>query len=524
MNGDYDILIIGSGPSGVSAAFPLVEAGLRVLMLDQGRLGDDAEEQSAETYRSIREHDTEQWRRFVGEDFSSLKVRGNVSPKLKVPSHQYVFDGFQDAYDIETKNFEAIGSLAQGGLSNAWGAGAYVYDAEDLKDYPISHDDLLPSYQAVSERIGISGSSEDDLGSFYGGDVSLQAPVELDANMARLFARYQSSTKPNSLKIGRARNAVLTQNLENRQACHYTNRCLWSCPVGSIYSAAYDLASLQKFENFTYRDKAFVQGFSEEGGGYQVSFGDGSSIKAKKLILAAGTIGSTKLALDFLGHKDKAIPLSSNPAFAIAFLNWCQLGSEIQDQGFALGQLGFAVEHAASYSHGVLFSASSIAVSELTKYMPFSYRGATTVARLMMPAMFFANCFLDSSFSQHHLSLSSNGGLEITGAYAEHTDGTVAELGQKLAKSFRQLGAYALEKPVMSKPGADIHYCGTLPMTDKPTTAPAANSEGLIFNTKGLYVVDGAALPRIPAKNPTLSIMANADRIARGITREMKNT
>ncbi|MGA2128891.1 MAG: FAD-dependent oxidoreductase, partial [Xanthobacteraceae bacterium] len=31
---DADIVIIGSGPAGVSAAFPLVETGLRVLMID----------------------------------------------------------------------------------------------------------------------------------------------------------------------------------------------------------------------------------------------------------------------------------------------------------------------------------------------------------------------------------------------------------------------------------------------------------------------------------------------------------
>ncbi len=39
MTGDADILVVGSGPSGVSVAWPLVKSGLRVLMLDQGRRG-----------------------------------------------------------------------------------------------------------------------------------------------------------------------------------------------------------------------------------------------------------------------------------------------------------------------------------------------------------------------------------------------------------------------------------------------------------------------------------------------------
>ena len=32
----FDVIVVGSGPAGVSAAFPLVESGLRVLMVDGG--------------------------------------------------------------------------------------------------------------------------------------------------------------------------------------------------------------------------------------------------------------------------------------------------------------------------------------------------------------------------------------------------------------------------------------------------------------------------------------------------------
>jgi hypothetical protein len=37
----------------------------------------------------------------------------------------------------------------------------------------------------------------------------------------------------------------------------------------------------------------------------------------------------------------------------------------------------------------------------------------------------------------------------------------------------------------------------------------------------GLYVVDGAALTRLPAKAHTLTIMANADRIARKLAQQL---
>ena len=37
MKSETDFIIIGSGPAGVSAAFPLLEAGFRVLMVDGGK-------------------------------------------------------------------------------------------------------------------------------------------------------------------------------------------------------------------------------------------------------------------------------------------------------------------------------------------------------------------------------------------------------------------------------------------------------------------------------------------------------
>ncbi len=66
------------------------------------------------------------------------------------------------------------------------------------------------------------------------------------------------------------------------------------------------------------------------------------------------------------------------------------------------------------------------------------------------------------------------------------------------------------------EPGADAHYAGTLPMGGGGSAATTADGE--LAGAPGLYVVDGAALPTLPATHPTLTIMANADRIGRART------
>ena len=40
MSVDFDVIIVGSGPAGVSATFPLVESGVKVLMVDGGKQED----------------------------------------------------------------------------------------------------------------------------------------------------------------------------------------------------------------------------------------------------------------------------------------------------------------------------------------------------------------------------------------------------------------------------------------------------------------------------------------------------
>ncbi|MFO1248260.1 MAG: GMC oxidoreductase [Alphaproteobacteria bacterium] len=67
-------------------------------------------------------------------------------------------------------------------------------------------------------------------------------------------------------------------------------------------------------------------------------------------------------------------------------------------------------------------------------------------------------------------------------------------------------------------PGTDAHFAGTLPMGG--TGANGTSVLGEIASYPGLHVVDGSVLPSLPAKHATLTIMANADRIATALARE----
>ena len=533
-----EVIIIGSGPAGVSAAWPLLEAGLRVLMLDQGEIPTPAEADDR-AYLDIRRDDAQQWRRFLGDDFGALRGPRDVSPKLKAPANAYAFRGFRQAYNIHTDNFQAIGSLAQGGLSNVWGAGAYAYDDQDLKGFPVARQDLRRSFVAVATRMGISGVSDGALGAFYGDDLPLQPPVELHENMRRLLdrsSRRASLARRMGIRFGRARNAVLTEALGGRGACTLDDRCLWGCPRGAIYSASREVENLREHAGFTYRGHAFVRSIRQEGDTYHLAYGSAAEAhpsgeaSASVVVLAAGTLGSTKLALEFIGVLGRDVPVLSNPAFATAFYMPERLGASLPERGFSLGQLAFVVDDRndpSDYAHGVLFAATSLPAADLAKHMPLTLPGALRLARLVMPGLVLANCFLPGSMSRNTLRVEKNGGLtrlSIRGAHDPELMARVTDVRSWLARFFLRLGAVALPGGTrVTRPGADVHYAGTLPMNaGTPTSGPVTDAHGQLAGCDRLFIADGAVLSRVTAKNPTLTIMANADRIARHVAGRLR--
>ena len=66
--------------------------------------------------------------------------------------------------------------------------------------------------------------------------------------------------------------------------------------------------------------------------------------------------------------------------------------------------------------------------------------------------------------------------------------------------------------------GQALHFAATLPMRTEPGRYQT-DAQGLLFGTERVHIVDGASMSRLPAKNLTFTIMANALRIGRGIAR-----
>lgn len=104
----------------------------------------------------------------------------------------------------------------------------------------------------------------------------------------------------------------------------------------------------------------------------------------------------------------------------------------------------------------------------------------------------------------------------------DETQGLLKKGVHILSKSYRSMGAVLLPGSFTAgRAGGDIHYAGTLPMRKTPKIGETGPI-GEVMSLGGIYVVDGASLSILPEKPHTLTIMANADRIAHKIVDEFK--
>jgi len=518
----WSVVIVGDGPAGVAAAFPLVERGIDVLMLG-GAPHNIEPPQGAETLADIRK-DPDQWRMLVGEQYEAVDDLGAPSPKFRVPGYSQLFSGFNERYRVHTRNFTSVGTLAGGGLATGWGAGVSMFDDGDLAEYPLALRDLLPSYRRVSERIGVSGTNDDDMSATLGHDDHLLPPTECGASAQALLSRYgrrRRRERSRGVLLGRGRNAVITRERGERGGCVHCGRCLWGCPRKAIWAATYDLPALKRRANFKHIAGGFATALVKREDGWRVlaesADAGGAHFDGERVLLACGAIGSAKLVLDALGMREEDMPLQTSPVAGFALLVARARPRVLADDHlFALAQLCFKVstpELRGGYAFGHLFPADGVPASEFVRNAGSSYPLARSAARLLQPLLLVGNCYFDGAYAKHALRLTGSGEVAISGGFADDLAGHAAVVRKRLAAALGRHRAFLPGRGLrLSEPGADVHYGATVPMRRSPRPHEA-NALGEVRGLPGVHVVDGAALTRLVAKPHTFTIMANADRI-----------
>src|SRR5207302_6294970 len=209
---DPDVLIIGAGPTGAVAAKRFAEAGMRVVVLEQGDWPD---------YSKARANHP---------DFElTLGRYWSGNPNRRQAPADYPIDD-QDS-DISAVLFNAVG-----GGTVIYAAHWQRNMASDFRvrtldgvgdDWPLTYEDLQPFYERVEADFGVSGLAGDP--AFPPGKGPPLPPAPL-APMGRRVAKAHNAL---GWHWWPAPNAIATRAYGPLKPCTQRATCMWGCVEGA---------------------------------------------------------------------------------------------------------------------------------------------------------------------------------------------------------------------------------------------------------------------------------------------------
>jgi choline dehydrogenase-like flavoprotein len=523
-----DVIVVGSGPSAVNAAYPLVEAGKQVTILDVGNVDDVYGPLiPPKGFVEIRKSDHGQHRFFLGDEFEGVPFgEARVGAQLTPPRTHILRDAERLA-PAETGDFCAMESFALGGLGAGWGAGAFAFGDDEFRGSLLTRAVLDPHYEIVAERTGIT-ADRDDLLPFFGDLKAMLPPMEIDSNAETVLGRYLRRRKEfNSLGfyVGRTPLAVCTVEHRGRGPHGYHDMDFWA-DDRSVYRPRWTVEELSRYPSFRYVPRRFVLSFREtDSAGVEITARnvDSGSIEiytASHVILAAGALGSARIVLRSLGLYETRVPILCNPYSYVPVVNLGMLGREARDRRSSLAQLTAIYEQPGPDGARVqaqYFSYRSLLTFKLLKEAPMPFREGIRMMRALIPLFGILGLnHADAPNPSRYCVLHRVGGdetdkLEIRGELTPEEERVQSRYDKIMLRFFRKLGCVPIKR-IRLPQGSSIHYAGTIPMS-AGTDGPSCDADCRLNGASRVYIADGSVLTYLPAKGLTFTTMALANRV-----------
>ena len=529
-----DVLVVGSGPSGITAAGRLLELGREVTLMDAS-LPEDRypHDVPARPFLSLRHEDREQHRYILGDDYEGVALGATGPLAQATPPRQHVFRRAKELFPAAADGFAAIESLAAGGLGEAWGAVSFPYTRHECEMSGLDADRLAPHYDAVARQIGLSGEMNDDLTPWRGSVRPLQGPPAPDRNACAVLAAYQrrrDSFHARGLRLGRPLLAMLTESIGSRQPNPGYGLDFWANHGGSVFRPTVVLDELRQRPGLTYQPGMLVLRWVDQGEqGVEVeavdlTTGEMVTCRARTVLLAAGALGTTRIVLRSLSHYDRPVPLVCNEHALIPTVRLGGLGDGPEQGVHALAQLTAMIDPTGDQRHlaqAQFYSVTGLPLARLLRESPCAYRDAIAVFRTIATSLVILvlqhedhpeptkTCLLRQAASLRDDPLE----FDYRTTTAEADRQRAAE--GMLKREVRRLGCWPV-RSVYPGAGSSIHYGGMLPYSSEPRPL-TTGLDGRLHGTANVYVGDGASLRYLPAKGLTLTLMANAHRVADGL-------
>jgi choline dehydrogenase-like flavoprotein len=516
--------VVGSGPSGIACAQALLDKGLEVRMLDAGL---KLEASRAQAVEQLSTSDPAGWDpKLVAMLQEQLTATAAGLPQKLSFGSDFPY---RDGEKILSCTFDGVGlrpSLAQGGLSNVWGAAMLPHLDSDIGDWPVKTAQLASHYSAVLKMTGMA-ARRDSLAALFPLYTDEPGTLELSRQARTMLDRMdrnQAQLRQNGIHHGGARVAVKARRSSTDTGCVYCGMCMHGCPYGYIYNSASTLRELERNPRFTYQPDTIVTSLIENADSVTIHshdrLADGEQTTvASRVYLAAGVIPTTKLLLESRRDFDRTLWMKDSQYFLIPLLFARRTPGIRQEALHTLSQLFLEIIDPAISSHAVhvqIYTYSNLIRDAVQHALSRFRMNADFLAAALEGRLVVAQGFLhsnDSSKIAVTLRQSPTTRLELKAEINPRVRSTVRKVAHKLLRNAWRLGvAPVLPMVHIAEPGRSYHGGGTFPMREQPGPFES-DTLGRPQGWRRVHAVDATILPSIPGTTITLSVMANAHRI-----------
>lgn len=508
------IFVIGSGPAGVSSAWALLERGLKVTMIDVGFELEKDIQKKLNHFRGTGDVKI----------LEGIKYNFHASDHTKLSyGSDYVYRQKEYIHFVTDNQVYCKPSLAKGGLSNLWGAFVDSYSMEDTETWPVTSHQLEPYYKKILEFMPVASNK------YYGSHQSqfyYRSSKQAD-HLLNLYSNSEEKLNAKGFIYGSAKLAVKFEDQQNRQHCTYCGMCQYGCPYSLIYSSSHTLDKLNKNINFTYLSDIFVNKLEERDSeviihAFQCDTGKKITLKGSQVFIACGSILSTILILNSLEKYSEPVYLYDSQHFMFPCLLFKKIKNVDKENLHTLCQLYLRFHNSnilKKACHLQIYTYMDQYPKELRRLFGKFYSIIEFFLSPLLSRLIVIQGFLHSQdsrkFSLKIKQTSQNKTpVEVSIVDNSETSLKIKQIVSYLFKSKKLLGFVPIKFLLkISKVGRSYHYGGSFPMKQNPGQYET-DIFGKISGFKRVNIVDSSIFASIPAKSITLSIMANAYRIA----------
>lgn len=529
-----DYIIIGSGPSGVQAAQTLVEAGLNVAIVDAGILSEQPA-QKIGPFLQIRQNHSQQYDTWIGKNSLATSSIGIKPGSQLTPARQHANHLADRLTPFSSDSFFPMTSLAKGGLGEAWGLGCCTFSDNELHLAGLPVAEMKKAFQLISDRIGISAANDETLKYTMGNITGVQDPIDIDPNSRELLRKYTGKREhfnKNGFFLGKASLALLTKEKDNRAPTGYDEMDFYNGDEAA-YRPAITIKKLETCANFSYVGRLLVTHYEEIDDYVRVYFKNIATavsgyFDCKKLLLAANLAGTSSIVLRSLHAYDTKLPFLCNHYVYVPCLQWKMLGKTDNSARTATSQL-FLFHDPDQTNTDVamasLYSYRSLMLFRLMGQVPLNSKDGRAIMQWLVPAITIAGIHQPDRFSSSKQLWIEEAPesfneilLKATASLSPGEKNSIANREKQFLKAFKKLGCFPIKK-INPGYGASIHYAGSLPVSKKEEKLRCL-PDGRLGLHQNVYIADGCSFGFLPAKGITLSLMANAHRIAEQLVKQ----